>query len=119
MFVAILGLILGIIIGMSTKLSIPAELARYSAVALLGVLDSILGALKADLEKNYKQVVFLTGLLTNMVLAGVITYIGDKLSLDLYLGVIVVFSIRIFNNLAGIRYYLLDKWILKEPKKLK
>lgn len=117
MYIAILGLIIGIAVGMVAKLNIPPELARYTAVGLLGIFDSILGALRADLEKRYNQTIFLSGLLSNMILAGAITYLGDKLSLDLYLGVIIVFTIRIFSNISGIRYHYLDKWIEKRLKK--
>ncbi len=117
MFIALLGLLIGVAIGLSARLNIPPELARYTAVGLLGILDSILGALRADFDKRYNQTIFLSGLLSNMVLAGAVTYLGDILSLDLYLGVIIVFMIRIFSNISGIRYHFLDRWIEKMSKK--
>jgi small basic protein len=46
-----------------------------------------------------------------MILAVGITYLGDQLSLDLYLAAIVVFTIRIFGNLGTIRYSLLERKI--------
>jgi small basic protein len=40
-----------------------------------------------------------------------ITYLGDRLSIDLYLAVIVVFMIRIFTNIATIRYSFLTRFL--------
>ena len=111
MAMAFIGLIIGILIGFRFPVSIPPELARYTAVGLLGILDSILGALRADLDKKYNQAIFLSGLVSNMLLATAVTYLGDALSLDLYLGVIIVFMLRIFSNVSGIRYHILDKLV--------
>jgi adenosylhomocysteinase len=40
---------------------------------------------------------------TNMLLAGLLTLLGDRLGVDLYIAAIVAFGVRIFNNLAIIR----------------
>ena len=39
-----------------------------------------------------------------------LTYLGQKLNVDIYLAAIVVFVGRMFNNLAIIRRYYLQKW---------
>ncbi len=111
MWMALIGLIIGILLGFRFPVSIPPELARYTAVGLLGILDSILGALRADLDKDYNQTIFLSGLIMNMLLGTAVTYLGDALALDLYLAVIIVFMLRIFSNISGIRYHILDKLI--------
>ncbi len=51
----------------------------------------------------------MTGLLSNMLLAGLLTFLGDRLGVDLYLAAIVAFGVRLFNNLAIIRRYLLSR----------
>lgn len=109
MWWAILGLILGIGIGAIFKFSIPPEYARYTAVAILAALDSVFGAVKADFEDKYDNVVFISGLAFNMAIAAGITYLGDRLGLDLYIAVLVAFIIRIFMNIGSIRHYILDK----------
>jgi len=111
MWFGLLGLILGIAIGIFAPLAIPVEFARYTAVGILGILDSILGAIKADLQRKYNSSIFISGLLFNMALAMIITYIGDRLGLDLYLAVLVVFTLRIFDNIATIRYSFLGRFI--------
>lgn len=116
MYLIILGISLGLVIGAFLQFDIPAEYARYTAVAIIGVLDSIFGAIKASIGSKYDTTIFLTGLAFNMVLAVFITFIGDKLSLDLYLAVLVVFMIRILSNIGIIRTATLDRWHKKQPK---
>jgi len=111
MWFALIGLLIGIAIGIFAPLSIPVEFARYTAVGILGILDSILGAVRADLQGKYNSSIFISGLFFNMALAILITYIGDRLGLDLYLAVLVVFTLRIFDNVATIRYSFLTKFL--------
>lgn len=111
MWFGILGLIIGIIIGVYTPLQIPVEYARYSAVGIIAVLDSVLGAIRADYQHRYNATIFISGLITNMVLAAVITYVGDRLGIDLYLAIIVAFTIRMLNNIGIVRYFLLIKYL--------
>lgn len=103
MYLIILGLTLGLIIGGFLRIDIPPELARYTAVAIVGLLDSLFGAVRASIEKKYSTTVFITGLLFNMVVAVLITFVGDKLNLDLYLAILVAFTIRIFTNIGTIK----------------
>jgi small basic protein len=74
---------------------------------LLAALDSIFGAFKALLNRNYENRVFLSGLLANTVVAGGLTFLGDKLGVELYFAAIVAFGVRIFDNIAVIRRHLL------------
>jgi small basic protein len=111
MWFALIGLIFGIVIGIFAPLSIPLEFARYTAVAILGILDSLLGAVRADLQGKYDSAIFISGLVFNMALASAITYLGDRLGLDLYLAVLVVFTLRIFSNIATIRYSFISRFI--------
>ena len=109
MWLPVLGLLVGILAGILFSLSIPSEYARYTAIAILAALDSILGAIRSELEGAYDNEVFVTGLLSNMLLAGLLTFLGDRLGVDLYLAAIVAFGVRLFNNLAIIRRYLLSR----------
>lgn len=114
MWYAGIGLILGLIIGFIAPLSIPIQFARYTAVGILGILDSILGAVKADMQGRYNSTIFISGLIFNMALAVGITYLGDRLSLDLYLAVLIVFTLRMFTNIATIRYFFLTRFLGKK-----
>ncbi len=110
MILIIFGLIFGLLIGTFLQLNIPPEYARYTAVAIVGIMDSIFGALRAQNEEKYDTTIFLTGLGFNMLMAMIITYFGDKLNLDLYIAVLVAFTIRIFLNIGIIKTKTIEHW---------
>jgi len=72
-------------------------------------MDSILGAIAAELDGKYENDVFVAGLFTNMLLAGALTFLGDRLGVELYFAAIVAFGARIFNNLAIVRRHFVTR----------
>lgn len=109
MYLIIFSLALGLIIGGFLQIDIPPEYSRYTAVAIIGVLDSLFGAIRASIENKYNTTIFLTGLAFNMIIAVLITFFGDKLNLDLYLAILVAFTIRIFANIGVIKTSAVSK----------
>lgn len=105
----VVGLLLGLVLGAALSLTVPAEYSRYTAMAILAALDSVLGAIRAELDGEFDNYVFLSGFFTNIVLAGGLTYLGDRLGVELYIAAIVAFGVRIFDNLARIRRQLLKR----------
>lgn len=103
----IIGLLVGIALGVFFSFSVPLEYARYTAMAILAAADSVVGAWRAGLEGKYNSRIFLSGLFVNMLLAACLTYLGDRLNIDLYIAAIVVFGTRLFNNLAIIRRHFI------------
>ena len=123
MIFALIGILAGIIIGIQLDYAIPTEYIKYTAVIIIGIIDSLLGAIKAEVrgqtqDDEYNPMIFLTGLISNILLAGLITFLGEHLGLDLYLAVTVVFTIRIFTNVAKIRRNILEKYLAKKQKEL-
>ena len=53
--------------------------------------------------------IFVSGFFVNAILAMVLTYLGQKLNIDIYLAAVVVFVGRMFNNLGTIRRYYVEK----------
>ena len=84
-----------------------SRLSRYSAVAILAALDSVLGAVRAELDGVYDNRIFISGFVTNAIVAVILTFIGDRLGLDLYLVALITFGLRIFNNVALIRRHFI------------
>lgn len=114
---AFLGILFGVTVGLLFHVEVPLEYARYSAVVLLGLLDAVFGAIRAEIvDKSYDTVVFASGLLFNAILAIVTTYLGEKLGLNLYLAATVVFMFRIFQNVGVTRRVLLDQWIRAQKR---
>ncbi|OQA04856.1 MAG: hypothetical protein BWY68_00096 [bacterium ADurb.Bin400] len=110
MYLIIVGLALGLFIGTFLQIDIPPEYTRYTAVAIVGILDSLFGAIRASIEKKYDTSIFVSGLALNMIIAVIITFVGDKLNLDLYLAILVAFMIRIFANIGIIKTTTIGKY---------
>lgn len=109
-----IGLIVGVVIGVILKIDIPIEYTKYSAVIIIGLLDALFGAARAEMSHDkYDSAIFLSGLFFNIALAVGITFLGDRLGLDLYLAATVVFTFRIFTNVGIIRRAALHKWLKK------
>lgn len=109
-FIAIvIGCIIGAVIGIYSPM-VPYTYSGYLAIAIIAALDSVFGGLAATLKKNFDLKIFVSGFFGNAILSILLTYLGQKLNVDIYLAAIVVFVGRMFNNLAIIRRYYLEKW---------
>ena len=86
--------------------AIPPAWADYVAIALVAGFDALIGALRSWLESHFDEAIFISGFFANMLIAALLSYVGDKLGVDLYLAVVVALGIRIFTNLGRIRALL-------------
>lgn len=108
-FIAIIvGCIIGAFIGMNIP-TIPYTYSSYLAIAIIAALDSVFGGITSSLKKNFDMKIFISGFFVNAILAMLLTYLGQKLNVDIYLAAVVVFVGRMFNNLGTIRRYYVDK----------
>ena len=116
-FVAIiLGCIVGALIGVNMPM-ISYSYSGYLAIAIIAALDSVFGGISATLNKNFDLKIFVTGFFGNAILSILLTYLGQKLNVDIYLAAIVVFVGRMFNNLAIVRRYYIEKLSKKKVEK--
>ena len=69
--------------------------------------EVVLGAVRAELDAHYDNRVFLSGFITNALVAVGLTFVGDRLGIDLYLVALFAFGLRIFQNVALIRRHFL------------
>lgn len=116
-FVAIIvGCIIGAIIGINAPI-IPYTYSGYLAIAIIAALDSVFGGISSTLNKTFDLKIFVSGFFGNAILSMLLTYLGQKLNVDIYLAAIVVFVGRMFNNLAIIRRHYLDKFAKKRNEK--
>lgn len=116
MWLPIAGLLVGIILGLLRPVEIPLGYVKYTAIAILAALDTILGGFRAQLEARFGLMIFLTGFIINAGFAALLTGLGDLLGLDLYLGAVIAFSIRIFDNVGFIRRDLLDAYLRRSRR---
>ena len=120
-YLAILvGCILGAILGMNAPI-ISYTYSTYLAIAVIAALDSVFGGISSVLKKNFDLKIFSSGFFVNSILSILLTYLGQKLNVDIYLATIFVFISRMFNNLTIIRRYYVEKWSekIEQLKQLK
>lgn len=104
----IIGCILGAIIGSNAPV-ISYTYSSYLSIAIIAAIDSVFGGISAVLKKQFDLKIFLTGFFGNAILAIALTFLGNKLNVDIHLAAIVVFVGRMFTNLAIIRRYYVEK----------
>jgi len=111
--------ILGILLGMNLP-TISYSYSGYLAIAIIAALDSVFGGITSVLKKNFDIKIFVSGFFGNAILAIILTFLGDKLNVDIYLAAVIVFVGRMFTNLSIIRRYYIEKWSKKyeENKKM-
>ena len=98
--------------------------ARYTAIAVLAGLDTIVGGVRAWQTDKFDEAVFISGFFVNALLAVGLVALGEHLGLEtglgegrisvMMIGAVVVFSGRILNNLAVIRRWIIDWWRARE-----
>ena len=102
--IPIIGLIVGLLIGVFLPTGIiPAAFSIYVVVIILSIFNSVLGAISANFRGRFDMKLFWSGLLGNTALAMLMTFIGDRFGVQLYLAAVFAFGIRIFTNFAVIR----------------
>ena len=111
----ILGCVLGAIIGINAPM-ISYTYSSYLAIAVIAALDTVFGGIASVVNKKFDIKIFITGFFGNAILAILLTMLGEKLNVDIYLAAIVVFVWRMFINLGTIRRYYVDKLTSKFSK---
>ncbi|TCS80867.1 small basic family protein [Pectinatus cerevisiiphilus] len=109
MIFAIISLIIGAIVGYFCNVTIPGEYSKLFSVALLAGFDAVFGGLKAVFIDTFDNINFLLGFFLNTILAVLMVFLGDNLSIELYYVVLFVFALRIFKNLSYLRHRLIKK----------
>ncbi|GAA0495044.1 small basic family protein [Salinibacillus aidingensis] len=117
MWLTLLFLIIGVVLGLLTDIRIPELYASYLAVAVLAAFDTLIGGIRSHLEEKFDEQIFVTGFFTNISLAALLVFVGVQLGIDLYLAAVFAFGIRLFQNIAMIRRILLERFRYKRMKK--
>ena len=107
--VMIIACILGVAVGLNAPI-ISYTYSSYLAIAIIAALDSVFGGVASVINKKFDMKIFISGFFGNAILAILLTVLGEKLNIDIYLAAIVVFVGRMFNNLGIIRRYYVEKW---------
>jgi small basic protein len=103
--IPVLGLVAGIILGLVLAPGVPQPLEPYLPIAIVAAMDALFGGLRAYLEGNFSDRVFVVSFVSNVLIAALIVFVGDQIGVgsQLSTAVVVVLGIRIFTNAAAIR----------------
>ena len=100
----IIGSILGVGLGFVLP-TVPYVASKYLAIAII----TVLGGIANNFDNKFDSKVFISGFFMNAIMAILLTYLGQKLNVDIYLAALIVFVGRIFNNIGIIRRYYINK----------
>lgn len=108
MIIAVLALLAGVVLGLMLEPSVPVWLLPYLPIAVVAALDAVFGGLRAKLDGIFDDKQFVISFISNVLIAALIVFLGDQLGVGslLSIGVVVVFGVRIFGNVAAIRRHL-------------
>jgi small basic protein len=106
--IAAIALIAGVVVGLIFRPTVPDWLEPYLPIAVVAALDAVFGGVRARLDGVFDSKVFVVSFVSNVLVAALIVYLGDKLGVggQLSTAVVVVLGIRIFGNAAAIRRHL-------------
>ncbi|HLL67490.1 MAG TPA: small basic family protein [Micromonosporaceae bacterium] len=106
--IAVLALMLGVVLGAVLEPTVPVALQPYLPIAVVAALDAVFGGIRAKLDGIFDDKQFVVSFVSNVLVAGLIVYLGDQLGVggQLSTGVVVVLGVRIFGNVAAIRRHL-------------
>ena len=106
--IAAVALIIGVVAGLLLHPTVPTWLEPYLPIAVVAALDAVFGGVRARLDGVFDAKVFVVSFISNVLVAALIVYLGDKLGVgsQLSTAVVVVLGIRIFGNAAAIRRHL-------------
>lgn len=117
MIIAFIAIFLGFYVGTNFPILYNGSYAIYVSVGIMAAIDSIIGAINANLTGKYKNEIFVSGFLINSILAFFLAYIGDVLGLPLYYSALFVFGTRLFDNMAKIRRHFIEEYMQNKNKK--
>jgi small basic protein len=106
--IAGLALLAGVVLGLVVEPTVPVWLQPYLPIAVVAALDALFGGIRAWLDGIFDDKQFVVSFVSNVLVAGLIVYLGDQLGVggQLSTGVVVVLGVRIFGNVAAIRRHL-------------
>src|SRR5690348_439702 len=106
--IAAIALVIGVVLGLLFRPTVPIWLAPNLPIAVVAALDAVFGGIWARLDGIFDAKVFVVSFISNVTVAALIVFMGDKLGVggQLSTAVVVVLGIRIFSNAAAIRRHL-------------
>ena len=109
-FLPLVALFIGICVGAFFNGGIDPKYSVYFGITCLAGLDTVCGGIRSGLEGKFRNDVFLTGFVSNALIAYFLAWLGDRIGINLYVAVAFVLGWRVFTNLSLIRRAALTRW---------
>lgn len=106
MWIPIVGLLIGLIIGGLLPVSVPVINAQVSIILVITAADSIFNGFLGKLDDRFNTLLFSIEFLLNSLLAIGAVYLGMIMGIDLLMAITIIFGVRIFHNLSQINHKL-------------
>lgn len=100
---ALLSLLAGAALAIIISPDVSPEDSHYLTMAVVAALDAAFGGLRAHIEHTFSDRLFVLAFASNAAVAILLVWIGDQLGADLTTAIVVVFGVRIFQNVAAVR----------------
>lgn len=100
---ALLSLLAGAALAVILSPEVAPEDTHYVTMAVVAALDAAFGGLRAHLEHTFSDRLFVLAFASNAAVAILLVWVGDQLGADLTTAIVVVFGVRIFQNVAAVR----------------
>ena len=107
----LIGLLLGLLLGLFSNILLPTSLVAYLAIFTLVGIEALTGSWIAFRQGDFVPGRFLIELGANLLVAALMTALGNQLKYDFSMIVSFIFAYRIFRNISHLsrRLYLAIK----------
>ncbi|MDD3012089.1 MAG: small basic family protein [Candidatus Gastranaerophilales bacterium] len=106
MWIPLVGLIIGLVIGAVFPGNIHIFDAKYLSISALSSIDSVFIGFRAKLNNHFNTTLFTIEFVLNTIIAIGLVYLGDIMNTDLFIAVAIIFSARVFYNLSNLNHQL-------------
>lgn len=98
MIYVILGILVGVIVGLKTDIYFSPLYAVYLSMLILAIVNTIFKILANTGKKEVNFKTSMIYLMTDVVIALILGFVGEQLGLPLYLAAIFAFGNNIYTN---------------------
>ncbi len=110
MLIIFIGIILGIALALKLPINIPSAYTDLLAVGIVAGIDVVVSGVYSELRKSFIFKKFAARLFSGMILAILLSFIGEQLGVQLSFAVMIVFVLRIFENFSKIGQLILQNF---------
>ncbi len=110
------GIALGILVALKANIGYSLQYAVYIALFILAIINAITNILSENLNGQITNIRSLILLLSDLIFACVLGYIGEQLGLPIYLAAVFAFGNNMYKNSRTMIDYVIEKYSKNKEK---